>query len=140
MKTSVKKSEIHGLGVFAVKRIPENTSLGFYTGELCAEEHIRSDYAMHLTDPPPWIKENPRLMRQWKRGFRVVDAYLKPTMILRYMNGTKDGHPPQTVRITQQGEYVTMCDIPKRAELMTFFGEAFWKVCSEPCMHQFCKH
>ncbi|GJQ78091.1 putative ribosomal small subunit assembly [Trypoxylus dichotomus] len=107
----IKKSKIHGEGVFALKTIPKGIKFGPYDGLETVES--TSGYA-------------------WKiRGGRLVDAQqVEFSNWLRYVNCARNINEQNLVAFQFEGNlyYRSVKEIPKGTELLVYYGERFAKM------------
>lgn len=127
--SEVKQSSIPGagLGVFATRRIPAETNIGWYVGALATVKQaessdFQSQYAVTLAHRPTWIT-----LKQWKLGKRVVyedrNATSELPCRLMRINGVKSMDDARySVAILGNGQFETVRDIQKGEELFTYYG------------------
>lgn len=126
VKTShlyLRRSSIHGVGLYTRKKLKPGTSLGMYYGKVLREKDVlvsTSRYILQLRSRPSWIS-----FPEWSLGGIYIDAEFS-NCFLRYCNDARGTVNPNTF-ITSSGEFITSETIEKDQEILVSYGEFYWK-------------
>ena len=113
-RVEVRKSQVHGMGVFALTRIAKRTRLGKYTGEKLKGSELNARY-------PDSHPEYTLKVGNW-----YIDAAHKNGNWTRRVNDSYGTRFRNNCKFTARGCLVATCNIQPGEELFVSYGRGFW--------------
>ena len=113
----VKKSGVHGLGLFATKKIKKNRVIDKYAGEKLSKAQIDSRYGSN----------DKRADYTLCNGKKCVDARYTNASAARFANSTRGTGKRKNAKLTHAFSLKSTQTIPAGREILTSYGRDYFK-------------
>jgi hypothetical protein len=122
---SVRRSGVHGYGLFAERDFPKGTIVGQYEGTVCGvfksqDDAIAFGVRLHPSRTMLLVVHLP------EGGFQLIDGASGGPPFMQFVNDPRGTGRRANMNMTKYGAMKTCCAVPRGTELLWRYGSSYW--------------